>query len=186
MTFSDNDIEQAIRRGDISITPFSSNLVQPASVDLRLGSTFLVFEPHSELFIDPLERQELTHAVAVSDQFVMHPGQFVLARTEETIRLSPQVVGRVDGKSSLGRLGLLVHSTAGFIDPGFEGTLTLELSSVAPLPIVLRPGMSVCQISFSMTNTPAVHPYGSPTLNSKYMGQHDPVASRFWQNKDHV
>lgn len=182
---SDQDIKHAIRSGEIFIRPGDPLRLQPASVDLTLGTKFLVFSPHSNVCIDPTIQQNLVEEVEVEpgESFVMHPGQFVLAATAERIRLARTIVGRVDGKSSLGRLGLLIHSTAGFIDPGFEGTLTLELSSVAPLPTLLRPGMAVCQVSFSRMASPALVPYGSASLGSKYQGQTDPEASQFWKNK---
>jgi dCTP deaminase len=181
MIFSDRTILEAIGAGRVSIDPFDADLVQPSSVDVRCDRRFRVFENHRYPIIDPKEPQaDLTTEVEASqeDPFILHPGEFVLGTTLETIRLGDDVVARLEGKSSLGRLGLLIHSTAGFIDPGFRGQVTLELSNVANLPIAIYPEMKIGQISFYQMTTPADHPYGSASLGSKYQGQSGPTASR--------
>ena len=180
MIFSDRSIREAIADGRIGIEPYEPSFVQPSSVDLRVDSGFRVFQNHRHPAIDPRSPQEdLTRLVEVDDEpFMLHPGEFVLGATLETVKLGVDVVARLEGKSSLGRLGLLIHSTAGFIDPGFEGAITLELSNVATLPIAIYPGMKIGQISFYQMTTAADHPYGSPELGSKYQGQTGPTASR--------
>jgi dCTP deaminase len=178
--FSDRSIREAIESGSIQIDPFEPSHVQPSSVDLRVGDGFRVFVNHKYSEIDPRSPQEdLTQLVEVGEEaFMLHPGEFVLGSTLERVKLGEDVVARLEGKSSLGRLGLLIHSTAGFIDPGFEGHITLELSNVATLPIAIYPGMRIGQISFYQMTTPAEFPYGSPQLGSKYQGQTGPTASR--------
>jgi len=178
--FSDRSIREAIESGSIQIDPFEPSHVQPSSVDLRVGDGFRVFVNHKYSEIDPRSPQEdLTQLVEVGEEaFMLHPGEFVLGSTLERVKLGEDVVARLEGKSSLGRLGLLIHSTAGFIDPGFEGHITLELSNVATLPIAIYPGMRIGQISFYQMTTPAEFPYGSPQLGSKYQGQKGPTASR--------
>ncbi len=181
MIFSDRSIRQAIAAGRIVIDPFDPDFVQPSSVDLRVDRFFLVFENHRYPFIDPKEAQpELTTEVEADEKqpFVLHPGEFVLGSTLEVVRLADDIVARLEGKSSLGRLGLLIHSTAGFVDPGFEGHLTLELSNVANLPIAIYPEMKIGQISFYQLSTPADAPYGSSRAGSKYQGQRGPTPSR--------
>ena len=180
MIYSDRSIREAIESGSIRIDPFEPTFVQPSSVDLRVGDGFRVFVNHRYSEIDPRSPQEdLTQLVEVGDEaFMLHPGEFVLGSTLERVKLGEDVVARLEGKSSLGRLGLLIHSTAGFIDPGFEGHITLELSNVATLPIAIYPGMKIGQISFYQMTTPAEFPYGSPRLGSKYQGQSGPTASR--------
>jgi dCTP deaminase len=178
--FSDRSIREAIESGSIQIDPFEPSHVQPSSVDLRVGDGFRVFVNHKYSEIDPRSPQEdLTQLIEVGEEaFMLHPGEFVLGSTLERVKLGGDVVARLEGKSSLGRLGLLIHSTAGFIDPGFEGHITLELSNVATLPIAIYPGMRIGQISFYQMTTPAEFPYGSPQLGSKYQGQTGPTASR--------
>jgi dCTP deaminase len=180
MIFSDRSIREAIDAGTIQIDPYEPSFVQPSSVDLRVGDGFRVFVNHRYSEIDPRSPQEdLTSLVEVGDDpFMLHPGEFVLGSTLERVKLGGDVVARLEGKSSLGRLGLLIHSTAGFIDPGFEGHITLELSNVATLPIAIYPGMKIGQISFYQMTTAAEFPYGSPELGSKYQGQTGPTASR--------
>jgi dCTP deaminase len=181
MVFSDRTIKEAIAGGRIHIDPFDVEMVQPSSVDLRCGATFRVFENHRYALIDPKAPQEdLTKAVEASeeDPFILHPGEFVLGSTLEVVGLADDVVARLEGKSSLGRIGLLIHSTAGFIDPGFRGQVTLELSNVANLPIAIYPYMKIGQISFYELTTPAENPYGSPGAGSKYQGQAGPTPSR--------
>jgi dCTP deaminase len=185
MIFSDRSIREAIAGGSIVIDPYEPSHVQPSSVDLRVGNGFRVFENHRYSEIDPRAPQDdLTKLVEVGngDPFMLHPGEFVLGTTLERVRLGVDVVARLEGKSSLGRLGLLIHSTAGFIDPGFEGHITLELSNVATLPIAIYPEMKIGQISFYRMTTAADVPYGSPELGSKYQGQSGPTASRSHQD----
>jgi dCTP deaminase len=179
--FSDRTIKEALAEGRIDIEPLEPSYIQPSSVDLRVDRSFRVFENHRHPAIDPRSPQEdITKLVEVEEgePFMLHPGEFVLGATLERVRLGLDVVARLEGKSSLGRLGLLIHSTAGFIDPGFEGAITLELSNVATLPIAIYPGMKIGQISFYQMTTPADHPYGSPELGSKYQGQTGPTPSR--------
>lgn len=185
MIFSDRTIREAIDAGRIGIHPFEPSYVQPSSVDLTVDRYFRVFENHRYPFIDPKEHQpDLTTEVEAEDKqpFVLHPGEFVLGSTYEVVRLADDIVARLEGKSSLGRLGLLIHSTAGFVDPGFEGHLTLELSNVANLPIAIYPGMKIGQISFYQLSTTADAPYGSLTAGSKYQGQRGPTPSRIHED----
>ena len=181
MIFSDRSIREALVSGRIEIDPIEESFIQPSSVDLRVDSAFRVFENHRYPHIDPREPQEdLTKLIEVTEgePFILHPGEFVLGSTFERVRLGVDVVARLEGKSSLGRLGLLIHSTAGFVDPGFDGYLTLELSNVANLPIAIYPGMKIGQISFYQMTTEADHPYGSGEAGSKYQGQRGPTPSR--------
>lgn len=185
MILSDHSIKEHIATGRIAITPYDEQMVQPASVDIRLDGRFLVFRNYKYSFIDPKDPQpDLTELVMVGpeDPFIVHPGEFILGNTVERIALGTDLVARLEGKSSLGRLGLIVHATAGYIDPGFEGNITLELSNVANLPIRLYPGMKIGQISFFAMSTPADRPYGHPELGSKYKGQDAPTASRMHLN----
>jgi dCTP deaminase len=181
LIYSDRTIKESISSGQIAIEPYEPSFVQPSSVDLRVSNGFRVFVNHRYSEIDPRAPQaDLTQLieVGVDEPFMLHPGEFVLGSTLERVRLGVDVVARLEGKSSLGRLGLLIHSTAGFIDPGFEGHITLELSNVATLPIAIYPGMKIGQISFYQMTTAAEYPYGSPELGSKYQGQSGPTASR--------
>lgn len=185
MILSDRSIKESIASGRIVITPYDESLVQPASIDIRLDGRFLVFRNYKHSCIDPKALQEdLTEMVTVEDgdPFIVHPGEFILGSTAERIGLGSDIAAQLGGKSSLGRLGLIVHATAGFIDPGFYGSVTLELSNVANLPIRLYPGMKVGQISFFAMTTPADRPYGSPGLGSKYKGQTAPTASKMHLN----
>jgi len=185
MIFSDRTIKESIKSGRITIDPYDETMVQPSSIDLRCDPNFRVFENHRYAAIDPKAPQDgLTVGVTAteSEPFILHPGEFVLGSTFEVIGLSDDVVARLEGKSSLGRLGLLIHSTAGFIDPGFTGQVTLELSNVASLPIIIYPEMKIGQISFYQMTTPAEFPYGSPELGSKYQGQTGPTASQMHQD----
>jgi dCTP deaminase len=185
MILSDHSIKEGIASGRIALSPYEEALVQPASVDIRLDGRFLVFRNYKYSCIDPKSPQpDLTELVTVemNDSFIIHPGEFVLGNTIERLTLGNDLVARLEGKSSLGRLGLIVHATAGYVDPGFDGTITLELSNVANLPIKLYPGMKVGQISFFQMSTPADRPYGHPTLGSKYKGQEAPTASRMHLN----
>ena len=187
MIFSDRSIREAIESGVILIDPYEPSFVQPSSVDLRIGNGFRVFVNHRYSQIDPRSPQsDLSQLVEVDaeEPFMLHPGEFVLGSTLERVKLGDDVVARLEGKSSLGRLGLLIHSTAGFIDPGFEGHITLELSNVATLPIAIYPEMKIGQVSFYQMTTAADFPYGSPELGSKYQGQSGPTASRSHQDFD--
>ena len=181
MLLSDRDIRSAIDAGSVRLDPWDPAMVQPSSVDVRLDKYFRVFENHRYPSIDPsVEQPELTRLIEVDggEAFVLHPGEFVLASTYETVTLGPAVAARLEGKSSLGRLGLLTHSTAGFIDPGFSGHVTLELSNMATLPVKLWPGMKIGQLCFFELTSPAEHPYGSPQYSSRYQGQRGPTPSR--------
>ena len=185
MLLSDRDILAGIDAGRIGLDPWDAGMVQPASVDVRLDRFFRLFDNHRYPSIDPREEQpELTRLVEVdpSEAFILHPGEFVLASTFEQVRLADDVAARLEGKSSLGRLGLLTHSTAGFIDPGFQGHVTLELSNMATLPIKLWPGMKIGQLCFFQLSSAAEQPYGSKAYQSRYLGQRGPTASRSWQN----
>jgi len=185
VVLSDRTIRRLLEEGRIGIDPFDESLIQPSSVDVRVDRLFRVFHNNRYPFIDVREEQEdLTELVEVDDEhpFVLHPGEFVLGSTLERIRLPDDLVARLEGKSSLGRLGLLIHSTAGFIDPGWDGHVTLELANVANLPITVYPGMKIGQLSFVQLTEPAEHPYGSDGLGSKYQGQRGPTPSKYWQN----
>ena len=181
MILSDRDIERAVRSGRIGIDPFEPSHVQPSSVDLRVDRRFRVFENHLYPIIDPKVYQPgLTKEMEVppDSSFVLHPGEFVLGATVERITLADDIVARLEGKSSLGRIGLLIHSTAGFVDPGFDGYLTLELANVANLPIAIYPQMLIGQISFYLLSSSARSPYGAGSSGSKYQGQRGPTPSR--------
>jgi dCTP deaminase len=182
---SDRDILAELDKGRVVLEPFDPDMVQPSSIDLRLDRLFRVFENHRYPHIDPAEDQpELTRLVEPADDepFILHPGEFVLGSTYEVVTLPDDIAARLEGKSSLGRLGLLTHSTAGFIDPGFSGHVTLELSNVATLPIKLWPGMKIGQFCFFRLSSPAEHPYGSDRYGSRYQGQRGPTPSRSAQN----
>ncbi|MGH2429145.1 MAG: dCTP deaminase [Candidatus Limnocylindria bacterium] len=182
MILSDRDIRAQIEAGRIVIDPYTPEAVQPSSVDLHLANRFRVFRNNRYPFIDVrTEQPELTELVAISgdEPFILHPGEFVLASTLERVALPDDLVARLEGKSSLGRLGLLIHSTAGYVDPGWEGNLTLELSNVASLPITLYHGMKIGQISFQRLSSPVEIGYGDARIGSKYRGQTDPTASLY-------
>ena len=182
---ADRDIRSAIDSGELGIEPFDSELIQPSSVDVRLDKYFRVFNNSRYTHIDPKEEMpELTTLVEVEEDqsFILHPGEFVLGATLEKFTLPADLAGRLEGKSSLGRLGLLTHSTAGFIDPGFSGHITLELSNVANLPITLWPGMKIGQLCLLRLTSPAEHPYGSDKVGSKYQGQRGPTPSKAYLN----
>lgn len=187
MVLSDRSIREALAAGRITIDPFDDELVQPSSVDVRCDHRFRVFHPGRYPYIDVKQAMpDLTELVEIDDgrAFILHPGEFVLGATLERISLPDDLVARLDGKSSLGRLGLQVHSTAGLADPGFTGQITLELSNMTRLPISLYPGMRVAQLVFEMLSTPADRPYGHDGLNSKYQGQSGPTPSQYWRNFD--
>ena len=182
---SDRSIREALEAGRIVIEPLGEGCIQPSSVDLHIDRLFRVFKNHTMGHIDvKQDLDELTELVEVGedDVFILHPGEFVLGASAERIGVPDDLVGRLEGKSSLGRLGLLIHSTAGFVDAGWNGHLTLELSNVANLPITISPGMKVGQISFLQMSTPADQPYGTVTLGSKYKGQRGPTPSRYFEN----
>jgi len=177
---SDRDIRTAIEAGRVVIRPYDPADLQPSSVDLHLDRTFRVFRNNRYPFIDVRQRQpDLTEMLRIEndEQFILHPGEFVLGQTLEWVELPDDLVARIEGKSSMGRLGLLIHSTAGYVDPGWRGNLTLELSNVANLPIALYFGMKIGQISFLALTSAVERPYGSPELGSKYQGQSEPTAS---------
>ncbi|MGZ6826165.1 MAG: dCTP deaminase [Mycobacteriales bacterium] len=181
MLLSDRDLKAALADGRLGLTPYDEALVQPSSIDVRLDRYFRVFANHKYTHIDPAEQQDdLTELVEPSgdEPFILHPGEFVLGSTLEVITLGNDLASRLEGKSSLGRLGLLTHSTAGFIDPGFSGHVTLELSNVANLPIKLYPGMKIGQICVLQLTSPSEHPYGSSIYGSRYQDQRGPTPSR--------
>jgi dCTP deaminase len=181
VVLSDRTIREALAAGRLVIEPIAEDALQPASVDIRLDREFRVFRNHRDAYIDVRQSMEgLTAIERVDDDepFVLHPGEFVLGSTMERVTLPDDLVARVEGKSSLGRLGLLVHATAGYVDPGWDGHLTMELSNVSNLPVRLYFAMKIGQLSFLQLTTPADHPYGSPALRSKYQGQTGPTASR--------
>jgi dCTP deaminase len=182
---SDRDIRAELDAGRVVLDPLDLEMVQPSSVDVRIDRFFRLFDNHKYPVIDPAEEQpDLTRLVEVEpdEPFVLHPGEFVLASTYEVVTLAADIAARLEGKSSLGRLGLLTHSTAGFIDPGFSGHVTLELSNVATLPITLWPGMKIGQLCFFRLSSPAEHPYGSDRYGSRYQGQRGPTASRSFRS----
>jgi dCTP deaminase len=179
---SDGTIRRLVAEGRVRIEPFDDTMVQPASVDLRLGSSFRVFHNHRIGAIDLADPPtNLTEHVVIDDggSFVIHPGEFVLGTTQEFVELPDDIVARIEGKSSLGRLGLIVHATAGFVDPGFKGTLTLEITNLTRVPIILWPGKPIAQLSFMTLDRPAERPYGHPDLGSHYHGQVEATESRY-------
>jgi dCTP deaminase len=182
---SDRDIKAEIDAGRVAVDPYDPGMIQPSSIDVRLDRWFRVFENHKYPHIDPsTEQPDLTRLLEPEgdEPFVLHPGEFVLGSTYEVVTLPDDVAGRLEGKSSLGRLGLLTHSTAGFIDPGFSGHVTLELSNVATLPIMLFPGMKIGQLCLFRLSSPAENPYGSAVYGSRYQGQRGPTPSRSFAN----
>ena len=185
MLLSDRDIRAELDSGRVGLDPLDPAMVQPASVDVRLDRFFRLFDNHRYAHIDPRQEQdELTRLVEVDpdEAFILHPGEFVLGSTYEQVTLPDDLAARLEGKSSLGRLGLLTHSTAGFIDPGFSGHVTLELSNVATLPITLWPGMKIGQLCFFRLSSAAQSPYGTGANQNRYQGQRGPTASRAHRN----
>lgn len=185
MILSDRSIREEIEKGNIVLSPFKPECVQPSSVDVHLSNKFLVFNKVQHTAIDVREKQNnLMNEVNVKDNepFILHPGEFVLGSTVENVKMPNHIAGRIEGKSSLGRLGLLIHSTAGYIDPGFEGNLTLELSNVSPLPIKLFADMKIGQVSFIKMSSEVENPYGSEKLKSKYQGNTGPEQSKYYEN----
>ncbi|WP_329788527.1 dCTP deaminase [Lentzea sp. DG1S-22] len=185
MLLSDQDLRKEVESGRLLLDPFTVEMLQPSSIDVRLDRFFRVFNNTRYTHIDPAQQQDdLTSLVETpeGEPFVLHPGEFVLGSTYEMVTLPDDLAGRLEGKSSLGRLGLLTHSTAGFIDPGFSGHITLELSNVANLPITLHPGMKIGQLCLFKLSSPAEHPYGSTQAGSRYQGQRGPTPSRAYLN----
>ncbi|WP_369375729.1 dCTP deaminase [Promicromonospora sp. Populi] len=185
MLLSDRDIRAELEADRVVLDPYDASMLQPSSIDVRLDKFFRLFDNHKYPFIDPaVDQPELTRLVEAdnNEAFVLHPGEFVLGSTYEAVTLPDDVAARLEGKSSLGRLGLLTHSTAGFIDPGFSGHVTLELSNVATLPIKLWPGMKIGQLCFFRLSSASEHPYGSDLYGSRYQGQRGPTASRSAKN----
>ena len=185
MLLSDRDIRAQLDAGRVVLDPYEPAMIQPSSIDVRLDKFFRLFDNHKYPVIDPSQDQpDLTRLVEVDagEAFMLHPGEFVLGSTLEAVTLPDDVAARLEGKSSLGRLGLLTHSTAGFIDPGFTGHVTLELSNVATLPITLWPGMKIGQLCFFGLSSPSEFPYGSERYGSRYQGQRGPTPSRSWQS----
>jgi dCTP deaminase len=182
---SDRDILAEIEAGRVGLDPFDPGMIQPSSIDVRLDKFFRVFDNHKYPHIDPAaDQSDLTREIEVAsgEEFILHPGEFVLGSTYELVSLPDDIAARLEGKSSLGRLGLLTHSTAGFIDPGFSGHVTLELANVATLPIKLYPGMKIGQVCYFRLSSAADNPYGSPAYGSRYQGQRGPTASRSHAN----
>jgi dCTP deaminase len=185
MILSDRDLRAEIAAQRIVIEPLDESCIQPSSIDVKVSNLFRVFRNHTAGIIDVKEDlEDLTELISIPDDgvFMLHPGEFVLGSTLERVAVPSDLVARIEGKSSLGRLGLLIHSTAGFIDAGFDGHITLELSNVANLPITIYPGMKIGQISFLQMTTAADHPYGSGAKGSKYQGQRGPTPSRYFEN----
>lgn len=185
MILSDRSIREQLTAGRIVIEPFDESCIQPSSIDVKVSNLFRVFRNHTASVIDvKKDMASMTELVEIADgdAFMLHPGEFALGSTLERIVVPDDLVARVEGKSSLGRLGLLIHSTAGFIDAGFDGHITLELSNVANLPITLYPNMKIGQVSFMMMTTPADQPYGKGARGSKYQGQRGPTPSRYFEN----
>ncbi len=187
MILSDRTIREQIAAGRIVIDPLDESLIQPSSIDVRISNLYRVFRNHTRGVIDvKADTTDLTELVEIPDDgsqpFMLHPGEFVLGSTLERIAVPDDLVARIEGKSSLGRLGLLIHSTAGFIDAGFDGHVTLELANVASLPITLYPGMKIGQVSFMQMTTAADRPYGQGATGSKYQGQRGPTPSRYFEN----
>ena len=185
MILSDKSIREALSSGRIIIDPLDESCIQPSSIDVKVSNLFRVFRNHTSAVIDvKKDLTDLTELVEVPQDgvFMLHPGEFVLGSTLERVAIADDLVARVEGKSSLGRLGLLIHSTAGFIDAGFDGHITLELSNVANLPITLYPNMKIGQVSFMTMTTPAENPYGKGARGSKYQGQRGPTPSRYFEN----
>ena len=185
MILSDKDIKKSLKDGQITIDPLFPNSLQPASVDLHLGADFLIFKTDSHVAIDPKQPlDEMMEKVKINDkkQFVIHPGQFALGMTYEVVGVSEDMVGRLEGKSSLGRIGLIIHATAGYLDPGNKLKMTLELHNIANLPIILYYKMPIAQLSFTPLSSAAEHAYGKKRLNSKYFGASKPQASQYYKN----
>ena len=183
MILSDKDILKRIKKGDLRVEPFNSSCVQPSSIDLHLSSEVRVFNNWELDVLDVKKKNDLSHIVRIKkDGFIVHPGEFLLGATAEKIGLSNDVAAKLEGRSSLGRLGLIIHATAGYVDPGFLGWLTFEISNISRLPIKIYPEMRIAQICFFQMSTSVLRPYGSKNLKSKYQGQKGPTASRIWMD----
>lgn len=185
MILSDRDIKKSLKSGRIVVDPLFPNAVQPASVDLHLGADFLIFKTDEHICIDPAEPLEKAMdrvKISPQRQFIIHPGQFALGMTYEVVGVASDMVGRLEGKSSLGRIGLIIHATAGYLDPGNKLKMTLELHNISSLPIKLYYKMPIAQISFTPLSSKADNPYGEHVLNSKYYGNVKPKASQYWKN----
>ncbi|MFT4147793.1 MAG: dCTP deaminase [Micrococcaceae bacterium] len=185
MLLSDRDILHNIEEGQITLDPYDAEMIQPSSIDVRVDKLFRLFDNHKYAHIDPaIEQKDLTRLIEVEngEPFILHPGEFVLGATYETVSLGPKIAARLEGKSSLGRLGLLTHATAGFIDPGFSGQITLELSNMATLPIKVWPGSKIGQLCFFQLSSESEKPYGAQEYSSRYKGQSGPTASRSYLN----
>jgi len=181
MILSDKDILQRIKKGDLKIVPFEESFVQPSTVDLHLSSELRIFDNWEIGVIDVKQKCDPSRVVKIScEGFIIHPGEFLLGSTVEKITLPDDIAGKLEGRSSLGRLGLVIHATAGYVDPGFSGWLTFELSNLSRLPIKIYPQMKIAQICFFQMSSPVLHPYGSKKLGSKYQGQKGPTSSRVW------
>ena len=181
---SDKSIKEYLKEGKIVIDPIKDEQqIQPSSVDMRLGDEFKVFKVIRKPYIDPKDEEDIAEYMESStvpevEAFIIHPNEFALATTQEYVKVPDDLVARVEGRSSMGRLGVTMHVTAGYVDPGFEGRITLEISNIGAMPVALYPGQRVCQLVFETMTTPAELPYGHPKRNSKYMNQLKPESSR--------
>ncbi|WXG45681.1 MAG: dCTP deaminase [Candidatus Atabeyarchaeum deiterrae] len=190
MILSDRDIKKLLQTGDLVIEPLDPETqIQPSSVDLRLGDTFRLFKPSEKAYIDPINDRDLekyTEVIKVEEgkPFILHPFEFVLASTIERVKLPDYLVGRLEGRSSLGRIAVVIHATAGFVDSCFDGHLTLEMSNVGKLPVALYPGQRICQVVFEKLSSPSERPYGHPDRESKYQHQQGPEPSRIYRDKE--
>lgn len=183
MILSDRDILNRIKKGEIKIEPFDKKALQPSTVDLHLADKVRVFENWQIGVVDVSQKIDVSRVVKIDKKgFIIHPGEFLLGATVEKIALPADIAAKLEGRSSLGRLGLVVHATAGYVDPGFSGWLTFELSNLSRLPIRIYAGMKIAQICFFQMSSPVIHPYGSQKLGSKYQGQKGPTASRVWMD----
>jgi len=183
MILSDRDILKKIKKGEIKIKPFVGSNLQPSTLDLKLSRKIRVFDNWELGVIDVRERADSSKVVKISVKgLIVHPGEFILGSTVEKVGLPNDIAAKLEGRSSLGRLGLIVHATAGYVDPGFSGWLTFEISNISRLPIKLYADMKIAQICFFQMTSPAINPYGSKKLNSKYQGQKGPTASKFWKD----
>lgn len=183
MILSDRDILRRIKKGDLKIKPFDKKALQPSTIDFQLDSKICVFDNWQTAFIDLAKKQDVSRVIDIGKKgsFIIHPGEFILGSTVEKVTLPTDLAAKVEGRSSLGRVGLVIHATAGYVDPGFSGHLTLEISNISRLPIKLYAGMRIGQMSFIMMSSPVLKPYGSPSLGSKYQGQEYPTATRIWK-----
>ncbi|OGM26136.1 dCTP deaminase [Candidatus Woesebacteria bacterium RIFCSPHIGHO2_02_FULL_38_9] len=187
MILSDRDILRSLKNGDLKIEPFDRDLLQPSTVDFRLDHKIRVFDNWQISLIDLAERKDVSRAVDIGEGgfFVIHPGEFILGSTVERIKIPRDIAAKVEGKSSLGRLGLIIHATAGYLDPGFKGNVTLEMSNLSRLSIKLYAGMKICQVAFLKMSSPVMIPYGSKKLGSKYQDQRGPTSSKIWKDFNH-